>query len=153
MPVFQLSPNRGKLNDPAWLTSRHRGPCIVIAETAEAARRYANCAFILAVAPDGLPNKSFTLPWSQPDLVIIVELRDASIDTLAVIGSVMVEGRTVHGMDDAAAPPGPILRGNALRHGMAPLPGLSAEREGDSAPAESPEAATMPMEARLREGV
>ncbi|GGC28946.1 hypothetical protein GCM10011504_03900 [Siccirubricoccus deserti] len=115
MPVFQLSPDRGKLSDPAWLTSRHRGPCIVIADTAEAARQYANCAFIIAVAPAGLLHTEFTLPWSQPELVTVVELGEA---TTAVNGSVMVDVRAVHGLDDAAASSVYFLRDNAQQHKM-----------------------------------
>jgi hypothetical protein len=153
MPVFQLYPKCGMLGDPAWLTSRHRGPCIVVAATAEAARQYANCAFILAVAPAGLPNKALTLPWSQPDLVTVVELREAVTDAPAAVGSVMVDGRTVHGMDDAAAKLGYILGGNALRHRMAPSPGLGADPQDDCTPAQFPETTRRAMEAHLPEAV
>jgi hypothetical protein len=128
MPVFQLYPNHGKLGDPAWLTSRHRGPCIVIADTAEAARRYANCAFIIAVAPAGLSHMAFALPWSQPELVTVIELGEA---TTAVNGSVMVDGRAVHDLDDVTASPGYILRGNAQHHRMMP-PADQAELQDDA---------------------
>jgi hypothetical protein len=149
MPVFQLYPNRGKLDDPAWLMSRHRGPCIVVADAAEAARRYANCAFIFAIAPPGLPSNVLTLPWSQPDLVTVVELCDAATEAVAATGSVLVNGRTVHDTDDAATPPGTMLQGDARHHRMAPSADLAADPQEGSALMRPAGATTKAMEARL----
>ncbi|MFC0410480.1 hypothetical protein [Roseomonas elaeocarpi] len=74
MQTYRLKPVERFLSDPSWLASRYLGECIVVAECAAAARRYANGTFALPVWHESAgPVPS--LPWSQPHLV---EVRQAT---------------------------------------------------------------------------
>jgi hypothetical protein len=89
MPIFCLRPAKEQLNDPAWMLSRYRGSCQVAAGSAEAARQYANGAFILPVCPGGVPPGCGGLPWSQARLVVVQQLPDPPADAVVPIGMVL----------------------------------------------------------------
>jgi len=68
MQTYRLKPVERFLSDPSWLTSQYHGECIVVAECATAARRYANGTFALPVWHESA-GPAPSLPWSQPHLV------------------------------------------------------------------------------------
>lgn len=88
MRVFHLQPTEDGLDDPAWAASWYQGPCHVRANSAEAARVFANGAFIIAVCPGGAPA-GCGLPWSQPRLVTVRELPGVPGDSIGPPGSVV----------------------------------------------------------------
>ncbi len=97
MRVFHLQPTEDGLDDPAWAVSWYRGPCHVRANSPEAARRFANGAFTIAICPGGAPAGCGGLPWSQPRLVTVRELSGIPVESLGPPGSVVT-----------TAPPPPI---------------------------------------------
>lgn len=70
MLAFLLSPRRAGADDPDWAWSTYRGPCMVIAESEELARRYAAGAFVLALASQFVDAASTpAAAWLQERLV------------------------------------------------------------------------------------
>ena len=87
MPTFLLSPIASGLASPAWKLSRYKGSCLVVAPDAEAARRYANGAFLLPLESAVPALHTSGRPWTDPDLVS-VQITDISPDTVGLNGSV-----------------------------------------------------------------
>jgi len=64
MPVFRLEPNEDARDAERWSRSAYRGACLVSAEDGEAARRYADAAYV-ETGREGEKSS----PWMDEGLV------------------------------------------------------------------------------------
>ena len=88
MNIYRLRPKAEGLNSPHWRASVHKDACLVYANSAKEAVRFANLEFGIAVSKpwvDEQPNN----PWAKEDLVMITEVAHLS-GPLPPHGTVMI---------------------------------------------------------------